>query len=137
MRVSAAPFKNAFGQIIGAAATLEGIDDLKRVEQRLRQSEARLQAAIDLVGLGLYVWNPSTGQLECDDTARSFWGLPPGAEVNCDVWREGIHPDDRERVLAIVERSRAPGSDGKFDLEYRVIGKIDGIERWVATRSDE
>jgi PAS domain S-box-containing protein len=134
IRVSASPFRSAAGEVVGAVAIFVDVDDVKRVEERLRRSEARLQAAIDMVGLGLYAWNPGTRELQGDDTALSFWGLPPGAEVNGDVWREGIHPDDRERVLAAVERSRAPGSDGKFDLEYRVIGKMDGIERWVATR---
>jgi hypothetical protein len=27
-----------------------------------------------------------------------------------------------------------PKGDGVYDIEYRVIGKTDGVERWIATR---
>jgi PAS domain S-box-containing protein len=103
-------------------------------EQRSRESEARLQAAIDLVKLGLYAWNPQTNELQWDETLKAMWGLPPDAPVDFNVWRAGIHPDDLPRVEAAVQRCSDPRGDGVYDIEYRVIGKSDGIERWIATR---
>ena len=35
-----------------------------RSEEALRQSEARLQAAADLIGLARYSWNPQTNALD-------------------------------------------------------------------------
>jgi DNA-binding response OmpR family regulator len=46
-------------------------------EQRLRESEARLQAAVDLVGLACYSWNPQTNALQWDKRIKAMWGLPP------------------------------------------------------------
>jgi PAS domain S-box-containing protein len=104
------------------------------MSRRLRESEARLQAAVDLVKLGRYAWNPQTNELQWDDTLRAMWGLPAGAPVDNDVWRSCVHPDDLARVEAAIQRCADPRGDGVYDIEYRVIGKTDGVERWIAMR---
>ena len=105
-----------------------------RAEQELRESEARLQAAVDLLKLGRYAWNPQTNELQWDDILRAMWGLPAGAPVDYDLWRACVHPDDLARVEAAIQRCTDPRGDGMYDIEYRVIGKTDGVERWIATR---
>lgn len=102
--------------------------------ERMRESEARLQAAVDLVKIGCYSWNPQTNELQWDSTVKAMWGLPPDAVVDYNVWRAQLHPDDLARVEAAIERCADPRGDGLYDIEYRVIGKIDGVERWIATR---
>ena len=134
IRASAAPFRNDNGAIIGAIGTLQDIDDEKRAQQRLRESEASLQAAVDLVKLGRYSWDTQTNELRWDDTLRAMWGLPADMPETHQLWRAGIHPDDLARVDEAVERCIDPGGDGVYDVEYRVIGKNDGVERWIATR---
>jgi len=104
------------------------------MSRRLRESEARLQAAVDLVKLGRYAWNPQTNELQWDDTLKAMWGLPAGAPVDYDVWRSCVHPDDLARVEAAIQRCADPRGDGVYDIEYRVIRKTDGVERWIATR---
>lgn len=106
----------------------------KRAEARLRTSEARLQAAIDLVGLSPYSWDPRTGALDWDARLKALWGLPPDAPVDEQVWLSAIHPEDRPRVEAAVARCTDRGGDGAYSIEYRVIGIRDGVERWVSTR---
>lgn len=106
-----------------------------RAEEALRASEARLQAAVDLVGLSLYSWSPQGGTSDWDARAKALWGLPPEMEMNADLWRAGLHPEDRDRVEAAVMAALDPRGDGTYDAEYRVIGIDDGVERWVASRS--
>jgi PAS domain S-box-containing protein len=110
------------------------VTERKRTEKALQESEARLQAAVDLVKLGCYAWDPRTNALQWDETIKAMWGLAAGTAVNYDVWRAGTHPDDLARVEAAIQRCADPESDGLYDAEYRVIGKNDGLERWVATR---
>ena len=100
----------------------------------LHESEARLQAAVKLANLGSYSWNPQTNGLQWDDATRAMWGLPAGAPVDYDLWRAGVHPDDLARVEAAIHRCTDPAGDGVYDVEYRVIGRTDGVERWIATR---
>jgi PAS domain S-box-containing protein len=134
IRFSAGPFRNGAGEFVGAVAIMEGVDDEKRAEQRLRKSEARLQAAVDLLKLGCYSWNPQTNELEWDATLKAMWGLPPYAPVDYDTWRAAVHPDDLARVEAAIAKCIDPRLDGIYDIEYRVIGINDGVERWIATR---
>ncbi|WP_265441256.1 PAS domain-containing hybrid sensor histidine kinase/response regulator [Bradyrhizobium sp. SEMIA] len=101
---------------------------------RLRESEARLQAAVDLVKLGRFAWNPQTNELQWDDTLRAMWGVAAGAPVDYEVWRSGVHPDDLARVEAAIQRCTDPRGDGVYEIEYRVVGKTDGVERWIGTR---
>lgn len=43
-----------------------------------------------------------------------------------------MHPDDFARVDAAIQRCTDPA--GVYDIEYRVTGKTDAVERWIATR---
>jgi len=121
-------------QPVGFIGAIREITEEKHAESRLRESEARLQAAVDLARLGCYAWNPQSNKLQWDDTVRAMWGLPAGAVVDYEVWRSCVHPDDLARVEAALQRCADPRSDGVYNIEYRVIGKTDGVERWIATR---
>jgi two-component system CheB/CheR fusion protein len=63
-----------------------------------------------------------------------MWGLPPDMPVDFQLFYAGVHPDDRARVESAIRACADPAGDGIYDLEYRVIGIGDGVERWVATR---
>jgi PAS domain S-box-containing protein len=128
------PSKDDFSRFDVLARQAADLIERGQTEAALRESEARLQAAIDLVKLGRYSWNPQTNELQWDDTLRAMWGLPAGAPVDYDLWRSCVHPDDLARVEAAMQRCTDPRGDGVYDIEYRVIGKIGGVERWIATR---
>ena len=108
------------------------ITDSKRVEEALHKNEERLQSAVDLLGLGLYAWDPQTNALEWDARVKAMWGLPPDAHIDYGLWRDRVHPDDLARVEAAVAKCADPNGDGVYAIEYRVNG-MDGMERWVAT----
>jgi PAS domain S-box-containing protein len=108
------------------------VTDRKRAEEALRRSEARLQAAIDLVGLSPYSWHPATDALHWDSRLKAMWGLRADAKVDAEIFLSAIHPDDRARVEAAIASCADPFGDGVYDVEYRVIGIDDGVERWVS-----
>ncbi|WP_133500507.1 PAS domain-containing protein [Cognatilysobacter terrigena] len=80
-----------------------------------------------------YSWDPQTDALDWDDRIRAMWGLAPGAPVDVDTFRAGVHPDDWPHVEASIAQCVDPEGDGIYALEYRVIGIEDGVERWVQT----
>jgi PAS domain S-box-containing protein len=84
--------------------------------------------------LGTWDYDPITGDLKWDERCKAMFGLPPEAEVNYEVFLEGLHPEDRKRVDGVVQCALDPKSSGEFDIEYRTVGLRDRIERWVAAR---
>lgn len=102
-------------------------------DDALRRSEARLKAATELVGIGIYAWDPVTGALEWDDRLRAMWGLPVDTPVDMALFEGGIHPDDRPKVRDAIARCVDPAGDGSYHVEYRVIGRDDGVTRRIAT----
>jgi PAS domain S-box-containing protein len=116
------------------AAQAGDVISSRLAEQRLRESEARLKAALDLVELGCYAWNPKTNALHWDARVKKMWGLDPDATVDYGLWRDCIHPGDLSYVDSAVRRCADPLSGGIYNVEYRVIPKSGGHERWIATR---
>ncbi len=110
------------------------------VTESLRADE-RLRQVIRLSNIGVFEHDHATDEVFWSPEQREIYGLGPheplafkaGPATNHFQTWSLIHPDDRERVAAAVERAHA-GDDGLFDLEYRIIRR-DGGERWIATRS--
>lgn len=121
------------GAILGLATIAIDRSDRKHVEAALRESEAQLRAATELVGLSSYSWDPRTDELRWDAKLKAMWGLPADAQVTAAIWKNAIHPDDQPKVDAAVTHCLDPAGDGVYSVEYRVIGITDGVERWVAT----
>lgn len=136
----AAYFSYLWGPVRGADGAVELVVGVSRdtserraFEDALRTSEARLRAATELVGIGIYAWDPATGALDWDDRLRSMWGVPPGTPIDMDLFEGCIHPDDRPRVRDAIARCVDPAGDGSYQVEYRVIGRDDGVTRRIAT----
>jgi PAS domain S-box-containing protein len=134
------PIRDEAGVVRGAHATMFETTQRVKAEaaqrannQRLRASEARLKAAIDLVGLSLYSWDPQTGELEWDTRLRTIWALPRDAHVDVDLFMTGVHPEERTRVADAIAKCTDPDGDGVYKIEYRVVGITNGVQRWVST----
>lgn len=44
----------------------------------------------------------------------------------------GLHPDDSDQTAAAFAAALDPATRALYDVEYRAIGKEDGVTRWVA-----
>lgn len=133
MNVSCLPIHGAGGVTSHVVLVVQDVDEQKRAELALRESEARLSVALDLVGFSTYTWDPQADELRWDGRLKAMWGLPADADMDLTLFRAGIHPDDRERVESAISRSIDPAGDGVYHIEYRVIGIGDGVERWIST----
>lgn len=103
-------------------------------ELELRAGEARLRIAVEAAGLGTWDFNPIADTLRWDARCKALAGLAPDAEVNYQTFLRSVHPEDRSRVDAAVQRALDPTNDHQFDIEYRTLGIDDGVERWVSAR---
>jgi PAS domain S-box-containing protein len=128
------PVHDEEGRLTNFVGVQNDVTGRRRIEEALKESEDRLRLAVEATGLGTWDFNPVTGELRWDERCKAMFGLPPGAEVDYEVFLAGLHPDDRERTDEVVQQALDPESDGGFDVEYRTVGLRDGIERWVAAR---
>jgi hypothetical protein len=65
------------------------------------------------------------------DICKANYGRPQGAAFTYRDLFEAIHPDERERARAAVERAKAGRAD--YDIEYRTVWP-DGTVHWVLVR---
>lgn len=138
-RISGLPFRRrtasawqANPPVPAVLLIVEEEQEAGRTADALHQSEARLQAAIDLIGLSPCDWDPATGALNWNARLKAIWGLPPDAQIDRSVWLSAIHPEDRPRVEEAIARCSDPAGNGIYNVEHRVIGIEDKVERWVA-----
>ena len=107
--------------------------DRGRAEEELAESQERLALAVQATQLGTFDFSPRTGKLVWSEMTRRHFGLPPDAEVSYDVFLRAVHPDDRERVNAVVQSLLSAHSDGQYAAEYRTVGIADRVERRVSS----
>ena len=104
----------------------------KRIEDVLRRSEYQLRLAVESSGLGIWDFDPVTGEVRADDRAKRALGLPTEAKMDYETFLARVHPEDRERVAELVRRAIDPKSSGGYEVEYRTTGLYEGgTERWL------
>jgi PAS domain S-box-containing protein len=110
------------------------------VEQRgsavaLRQTDANLRAARRLTGLGYYQVFPGSDRPgEWSDRALEMLDRQPGDAPPWRAFVDGhVHPADRSRVQAAIDRLVASGTP--MDLEFRVL-RADGTVRHVHSAAE-
>ncbi|MGO8117536.1 EAL domain-containing protein [Rhizobium leguminosarum] len=105
----------------------------KEAEETLSRLSRRLDLALEVSRIGVFEADIEHDTVEWDDRLIAIYGLQGASrQIGGDVWAKSLHPDDRERVLGLSDRSVESGSD--FQQEYRII-RGDGAERVIRARS--
>ena len=109
------------------------ITELKRVQEELRESEAKFlqidEALEDILWITDY---PGAKVVYVSQAAESIWGFSAERLRNDpSAWVERTHPDDLERVLT-TSIDIQTNCTGHFELEFRII-RPDGTIRWLHT----
>lgn len=127
------PIRAADGSVELVVGVSRETSEPRAIEEELGCNTARLRAATELVGLGIYSWDPRTGALDWDARVKAMWGLSPDAPVDMAVYEAGIHPDDLPLVRQALAGCADPAGDGRYAAEHRVIGRDDGTTRHIST----
>ena len=127
VEVSAIPVRDADGAVVGAVGVILDIDDARRAETALRESEERFRVAADSAPI-LIGTTDAEGRL----TFTNKWheerfGLSP-ADIETGTWRRVIHAEDVDDFFAAFRAAfqrRIP-----FRREVRVFDR-EGSPRWL------
>jgi signal transduction histidine kinase/DNA-binding response OmpR family regulator len=102
-------------------------------EQRFVMSQERLTLALSTGRVAIYDWDVESDRLSIQGPLGEVFGVAledaaSGLPLSSVV--EGIHPDDREPVMALIARTVQTGEP--FEAEYRVGGE--GNPRTILSR---
>lgn len=123
-------------ELLGYVGSSVDISDVQfAAEQAARESDLVLRHALDAAGMSAWHLDLLSGVVRETGQVWKVFNRPPGfVHGTLDVWKEGLHPEDRERVLAAVQRSIEQGVP--FDQEYRTRPDAQGLVRWVHSRGN-
>lgn len=121
----------AFGLGNGRFAyLLNDVTERKRIEQERKETEDRLQLAVDIAHLGFWQWDAGSGYCYFSPQWKQQLGYQDDElENSTHEWRRHLHPEDRRRALDMIGTCLDHGSsDCRF--EYRMRHR-DGSYRWM------
>ena len=126
--------RSASGAPLKVVGVSLDIDARKRMENTLRESEARLEAAVGGSDIGLWDWQVGTDSL----VWLSDWPRRKGIKATADHTTmahllEVVHPEDRQRLIDDVEVVVAAGR-GSVETEYRFLSTRQEY-RWLQVRA--
>jgi PAS domain S-box-containing protein len=104
---------------------------LQASEATLRESEERMNLAMDAANLGLWEWMVSKDELWSTKTRLARFGLPASGKLNLEAGLSTVHIDDRDRVRQALRDAAKTGKD--YHLAYRAV-LPDGSVRWTDHR---
>ncbi|BDD86261.1 hybrid sensor histidine kinase/response regulator [Desulfofustis limnaeus] len=109
------------------------IEERKKVEAALRQSQQHLMAAQRLASIGDFTWDVGSGEVSWSHSLCELLGYDDLFSFDHRQFDDTLyHPDDRDRVRRWLEECLHSGQERLTPLEYRVLRK-DGTIRFVRT----
>jgi PAS domain S-box-containing protein len=111
-------------------ALLSVIEDQKRTEESLRNSEERLRLSTELAKVAVWEYDFTVNSMSRSKNHDMLYGLEWQEKWDLDTFTRAIHPDDRDLSNAAIQRSVAPGGPDDYTFDFRVIFN-DGSVHWL------
>ncbi len=116
------------GMLIRAWGTQQDVTEQHAAAQALRHSEQRLALALKASRMGLWELDLQNEKLTWSNELKKLFGLKKTTEVTLMMYREMIHPDDREYVSTTVNNALQSGKG--YRIEFRITWP-NGKVHWI------
>jgi diguanylate cyclase (GGDEF)-like protein/PAS domain S-box-containing protein len=118
---------------LGWQLILVDITERRQNEARLRVSEERWKLALEAAGDGVWDWNVQTGDMLFSKRFEQLFGFEEKEYGHhLENWLAGLHPDDKQRVMADTQ-AYLNGESDRLSNEHREQCK-NGSWKWVFCR---
>jgi PAS domain S-box-containing protein len=122
------------GAIAGLFVTAIETTEWVRAEAALRASQERLAGALTTARMAAWDWDPVADRTVGSDTMAEVFGLRPGESLDSSTYGfRLVHPEDRERHQALVQRAGQEGAG--WHSEFRILRPRDGQVAWLEERA--
>ncbi|RDI72935.1 PAS domain S-box protein [Halopelagius longus] len=135
--VHAVPVTGERGDVFAGMTMAQDITERKERERELdetvrelRESETRLQIALEAGEMGMWELDLRTGEspVRSPQHDRLFGYEEPIDDWGFERFLDHVHPDDRERVARTFEEAH---ETGEWRFECRIV-RTDGERRWIS-----
>jgi PAS domain S-box-containing protein len=131
--LSVSPVVEASGAFIGSVGVAQELTETRLAQAALAEVEQRFSEWEALAHVGRWLWDVGTDAVQWSDELHRMHGVDPlEFEGTLAAHLSVVHPDDRDRVRALMEGAVA--SSQPFEDEYRVADE--GATRWFAMRAE-
>ncbi|HWQ65694.1 MAG TPA: PAS domain S-box protein [Methanospirillum sp.] len=114
------PLNDHNGSVSGYLVQILDITERKQIEEELLGLSERLSLAVRAGGVGIWDYDVVNNNLIWDDQMFALYGITSEQFSGAyEAWQAGIHPDDKARGEAEVQR--ALSGEKEFDTEFRVL----------------
>jgi PAS domain S-box-containing protein len=128
------PIKDSQGAVVRWFGTNTDVDELKRIDDSLRQTQARLHSTLAAGSIGTWTWDIANDCLVADDFTARMFSIQPEAAASglpAEAYLRAVFDEDQSGVAA--DLAGAIESCGHYDIQYRV--KQQGGElRWLQAK---
>jgi diguanylate cyclase (GGDEF)-like protein/PAS domain S-box-containing protein len=109
------------------------IQERRRIEEALRDSEERYALAVRGANDGIWDWDLRTNRIYYSPRWKSMLGYSEDEiKDDPDEWFKHVHPDDVEKIRIDIA-AHISKTTTHFENEYRIMHK-DGEYRWMISR---
>jgi diguanylate cyclase (GGDEF)-like protein/PAS domain S-box-containing protein len=141
MRARASARRDARGAVLRWYGTLEDVHAERLAQRALSQSEERFRLAVQSARLGIWDFDCVTGARTWSGELRRMLGLPEEQPATTELALSLLHPDDRDRLRAMLEAVAEGALPPHFEATLRIYRADNGALRWIrstgwTTRSD-
>jgi two-component system, LuxR family, sensor kinase FixL len=103
-----------------------------QLDRELHTSEQKVELASAAAGVGMWTWDIGNREGWASAKAQGLLGLRDSEHLTEARFMDAVHPDDRDAVTLVIERSMTTDHN-ELEVEYRV--QPGGEEtRWVSAR---
>lgn len=128
---SAAPLRNASGEIAQWFGTNTDVSQLEKTEQALRESEERLRAGLVAARMAVWDWDSATDHITFSANSKDIFGR---VQLTGRTDWSLVHPDDLPKLREAMHR--AIEEQSQFEQTIRIIRPDNGRTVWVETRGN-
>ncbi len=115
-------------------SVIEDITRRKQIEKELQEHREFSRRARSAAGIGIWEWDPATGQQKWSPETYRLFGIPEGHKApTMQSTLNLIHPDDRQMISEILRHIES-GQQENGEAEYRVL-PASGDVRWITSKA--
>lgn len=126
--------RDASGRATRMIGAMLDISERQANRAALAMSEERLRLATDAAEIGFWDVDVVHDVVIWPPIVKRMFGISADVPVSMRDYYGGLHPEDREATSAAYAAACDPELRTVYDVEYRTVGKEDGVMRWVAAK---